>query len=458
MKQKLLLLFTLLAISANVYSQRIMRTYRNGNIVKSMFVSDVDSVKFGIVRDTIIASGTTGDCIWTLTEIVGIVGNYTLTISGNGAMADYGWSSDFTPWSAYISNIKTVIIQNGVTHIGTGAFYNHYNLTNVTISGSVITIGDQAFIYCLSLTDVTIPASVITIGNHAFLSCYNLVNIVIPNSVITIGNQAFAYCYNLTSINVDDANSFYSSTDGILFNKDQTTLIQYPAGKTDRSYVIPNSVTTIGTSAFGACDSLNDITIPNSVTTIYALTFTNCIGLTNVTIPNSVTTIGWGAFSSCDLLNSVTIGSSVDSIGYETFKLCYNLTTVINLNPTPQNIVSNVFSSVTLSNCTLKVPVNAVSAYQAASVWSDFGAIVDLNNPNSSSQPGSRSKRMAREPFTPHYMEDVMLGVDAMHNFNPQTKRPVPPYHSDGEARQYIPPQHFNGEHEVIRKQINNNK
>jgi hypothetical protein len=293
----------------------------------------------------VVGSGTTGSCTWTLT---GTAGNYTLTISGNGAMANY---SDYGPWYSHRSDIKTLDIQQGVTTIGnwafyecsgltsvtipnsvttigTFAFYNCSGLTSVTIGNSVTTIGNGAFGWCIGLTSVTIPNSVTTIENSAFRDCNSLTSITIPNSVTSIGDYAFRNCNSLISIDVDESSTHYSSVDGILFNKLQNTLIQYPGGKTG-GYTIPNSVTTIEDWAFAYCTGLTSVTIPNSITSIGNGTFYRCSGLTSVTIPNSVTSIGYDAFYSCIGLTSVTIPNSVTTIGYDAFFACNNLTSII---------------------------------------------------------------------------------------------------------------------------------
>jgi hypothetical protein len=151
--------------------------------------------------------------------------------------------------------------------------------------------------------------------------------VTIPNSVTSIGNSAFSGCKGLTSINVASDNSNYCSVDGVLFNKDKTTLIQYPGGK-QGAYTIPNSVTSIGDYAFPGCSGLTSIDIPNSVTSIGDYAFPGCSGLTSVTIPNSVTSIGEYAFEDCRSLTSVTIGNSVTSIGEYAFDGCSGLTSV----------------------------------------------------------------------------------------------------------------------------------
>ncbi|MDX2109608.1 MAG: leucine-rich repeat domain-containing protein [Verrucomicrobiota bacterium] len=228
----------------------------------------------------------------------------------------------------YCNSLTSVTIPNSVTSIGNYAFFSCTSLTRVTIPNSVTSIGYQAFVGCNSLTSVTIPNSVTSIGDWAFIYCSSLISVTIPNSVTSIGEGAFEECSSLTAFIVDPANSAYSSLDGVLFNKAQSELIQYPIAKTESTYTIPNSVTSIGASAFRSCTSLTSVTIPNSITSIGYQAFVGCTNLTSVTIPNSVTSIGKEAFSDCRSLTSVTIPNSVTSIGGGAFFGCSSLTSV----------------------------------------------------------------------------------------------------------------------------------
>src|SRR5436309_9793622 len=169
---------------------------------------------------------------------------------------------------------------------------------------------------------VVIPSTinalpVTSIGYEAF-QYSSITGVTIPNSVTNIGVGAFAGCSGLTNIMVDPRNAAFSSVDGVLFNHNQTTLVQYPGGKVG-DYTIPNSVTSIADSAFAGCFSLTSVTIPNSVTSIGGDAFEGCQGLTSVTIPNSVTSIGDYAFSLCFSLTNITLGSGVTSIGVSAF-------------------------------------------------------------------------------------------------------------------------------------------
>ena len=203
----------------------------------------------------------------------------TLTISGAGEMPDFDTLE--RPWEAYRDAIMTVVIEDGITSIGNKAFYDH------------------------AFTSVTIPNSVTTIGEFAFLDC------------------------KLTSITVDENNANYKSVNGVLYSKDGKTLIQYPASKSDTSYVIPDGVTTIFKSAFENSDNLTSITIPNSVTSIGDFAFRGSDNLISITIPNDVTRIGSQIFMLCGSLKNVVIPSSVTTIAYNAFCDCSSLETII---------------------------------------------------------------------------------------------------------------------------------
>ena len=227
-------------------------------------------------------SGITGDCTWKLDD------EGTLTISGNGKMGNYYlvWGA---PWER---NIKSVIIEKGVTSIGSFAFYRCTSLTNLTISGSVTSIGDYAFSECTSLASVTIPDSVTSIGDDVFYDCTNLTSVTIGDSVTSISYSMFSKCTSLASI------------------------------------TIPDSVRSIGSGAFSDCTSLTSVTIGDNVTSIGSYAFSNCTSFANVTIPDSVTNICHDAFSGCISLASVTIGDSVTSIGHYAFWFCQRLSDV----------------------------------------------------------------------------------------------------------------------------------
>ena len=340
-----------------------------------------------------VETGSCGDNVtYSLDTSTGV-----LTISGTGKMTDYH-DYDSTPFYKD-TKIKVITIDFGVTSIGDYAFNLCTSLTSVTIPNSVTSIGYEAFDYCESLTSITIPNSVTSIGDYAFRGCTSLTSITIPNSVTSIGRSAFDNCTSLTSITipnsvtsiggdafygctsltsvtignsvtsiggnpfsgcksllsieVSDNNKNYSSFDGILFNKNKSELIAYPAGKTDSEYAIPNSVTSIGSYAFYGCTSLTSVEIPDGVTSIDWHAFSNCTNLTSIIIPNSVTSVGSYAFEYCTSLTSITIPDSVKSIGNWAFDHCKSLTSVT---------IGNSVTSVTIGNSVTSIGSYAFNA------------------------------------------------------------------------------------------------
>ena len=204
-----------------------------------------------------------------------------------------------------ILTIPKVINGKKVTRIGSKAFYGCATLASITIPDSVTSIFDRAFYGCTSLTSITIPDSVIGIGWEVFRDCTNLTSINIPYGIESINANNFSGCTSLKSISVDSDNNYYSSKDGVLFNKNKTKLIKYPIGNSRTTYSIPNSVTSVDDFNFFACTNLTTIIIPNSVKDIGRSAFYGCSSLTSVIIPNSITSIGTYAFALCDALKKI---------------------------------------------------------------------------------------------------------------------------------------------------------
>jgi hypothetical protein len=271
-----------------------------------------DPLTYNVVGDTV----TIKDCKETASGALAIPPTY----DGKPVTSIGGWVF------SGCSSLTSVTIPDSVTSIGYGAFSGCSSLTSVTIPDSVTSIGESAFWGCSSLTSVTIGDSVTSIGKYAFRYCKSLTGVTIPDSVTSIGESAFWGCSSLTSIEVGKGNSEYSSEDGVLFDKYETVLIQFPAGKSGH-YTIPDSV-TIGKSAFKNCSSLTSVTIPDSFTSIWSWAFSGCSSLTSVTIPDSVTSIGGNAFRGCSSLTSVTIPESVTRIVDWAFDGCSSLTNI----------------------------------------------------------------------------------------------------------------------------------
>jgi len=270
------------------------------------------------------------------------------------------------------SNLTSITIPNGVTRIEDGTFYECSGLTSITIPNSVTSIGDQAFWHCGSLTSITIPNGVTSIGSEAFSGCSGLTSITIPNSVTSLGYQAFVYCSVLTSITIP--NSVTSIGEGAFAFCGYLT-----------SITIPNSVTNIGVGAFAYCSDLTSIAVESNNTKYDSRENCNAIietstnklvcGCESTMIPNSVTSIGNSAFNGCRGLTSITIPNSVTSIGDGAFCDCSGLTSVTVERATPISIESNTFSNRT--NATLIVPQGSKSAYQETNYWKEFKEIVE---------------------------------------------------------------------------------
>ena len=358
-------------------------------------------------------------------------------------------------------NLTSINIPASVTTIGSVAFYNCSNLSSLLIPYSVNSIQNQAFEGCSGLTSIIvdggnpiydsrnncnaiiktadntlisgclntiIPNTVSTIGRNAFLSCNALKSISIPNSVTSIDygafsrcgltsikipysvtsikQGAFSNCSDLTSITVEDGNRAYDSRDNCnaIIETSTNTLI-IGCNKT----VIPNTVTSIGHSAFINCQILSSVTIPDGVTAIGDYAFSGCSQLSSITIPNSVTSIGRAAFQSCRNLSSATLSDKLTSIGDWIFNGCRNLNSIEipqNVNSigeyafqgcsalsnvtcralTPPSVDAKAFSNISIENITLYVLSGCVEAYKAAEPWNQFKeikAITSYEEPSS---------------------------------------------------------------------------
>ena len=250
-------------------------------------------------------------------------------------------------------NLTSVVIGNDVTEIGEYAFGWCEKLESINLPAGLTLIGKSAFWMCSSMPSVTIPYGVTQIGEDAFGRCDSLTSVKIPDSVTSIGRKAFSWCLKLENIEVDENNANYSSLQGNLYNKDQTTLIQYAMGKTDTDFAIPSGVTTIGYYAFAYCENIVNLEIPNTVTNIAYYAFGEIVGLkyntkdglnylgnkenpylylagaenksiTTAAVDDRCRFIGDYAFSFCTKLTSITFSeaSQLKSIGNNAFFYC----------------------------------------------------------------------------------------------------------------------------------------
>lgn len=223
------------------------------------------------------------------------------------------------------STASSYAMPNSVTNIGNQAFYGSANLVSVAIGTNVSVIGAAAFEYCPALASITLPDSVTLIEGDAFVDCYSLTNFALGAGVTNIQSQAFLDCLSLLAISVATNNPAFSSVGGVLYNQNQTTLVQYPAGSSETSYAIPNTVTRIQDDAFAGSSTLTSITIGTNVLSFGDGTFSQCYNLTRISIPNSVTNLGFSTFFECFSLTNVTLGTGITTLGFQDFAYCDNL-------------------------------------------------------------------------------------------------------------------------------------
>ena len=342
---------------------------------------------------------------------------YRVTSIGEGAF--YG-----------CTRLTSVTIPNSVTWIGKSAFWCCTGLTSITIPNSVTYIGDEAFYFCTGLTSITIPNGVTSIGKSAFSSCTGLTSIIIPNSVTSIGDYTFFECTGLTSILVAEGNSVYDS------RENSNAIIETATNKLIigcENTIIPNSVTSIGESAFWCCTGLTSIIIPNSVTSIGDYAFLGCESLkkvincsnftlnyhsneygyvayyanliinapngyiegdyvwyenegtnilaaylgnaTELSLPDNYGEnyrIGESAFYGCTGLTSITIPNGVTSIGDNAFNGCDRIKDVYAYPTQPPTIYANTFTYYVNDNATLHTIIGCKKDYEEASYWKYF--------------------------------------------------------------------------------------
>lgn len=266
--------------------------------------------------------------------ITGYTGNGgTVTIPGviNGApVTAIGYNAFGSEMS-----LTNVTIPDSVTNIGPWAFSACYNLTNIALPANLLTIGDLAFEACWALPQVALPGGVTSLGQGAFLMCNGLTQIHLPASVASLSSRALGNCALLSAISVDPLNPNFVSVNGVLFDHSQSTLIQYPAGKTG-NYTVPYGTTSINTLAFEGCRTLTNLIIPNSVTNLADQALGNNDSLGSVTLPNTLTSLGMREFFTCQNLSGITIPDSVTDIGDMAFDYCTSLTNLV----LPANLAS----------------------------------------------------------------------------------------------------------------------
>ena len=307
-----------------------------------------------------------------------------------------------------ISGIYT--IPDGVTEIASCAFMACTSLTSITIPEGVTHIGSSAFSGCTRLKSIAISSSVIDINSNAFYDCTDMTNVlvsadnakfssadgalfnkdrtrlilcpkgksgtyILPAEVTRIEPGALGDCTGLTNILVDANSAAFSSVDGVLFNKDRTTLILCPRGRSG-SYTIPDGVTEIGNGAFRDCVKLTSVTIPEGVTKIESYAFWYCRYLNGIRIPNSVNAIGEGAFWGCQWLKTATLPKGITTVEKLTFFACLSLESIT----IPEGVTKigelAFYSCGKMSNITIPASLTEIGdrAFDGCAAMTDFVA------------------------------------------------------------------------------------
>ena len=293
------------------------------------------------------------------------------------------------------SSLTEMTVPNGVTILDAYTFYNCTSLKRVTIPGSVQSLGNNTFGYCTALTEVIIPEGLTSIGDSAFSDCSSLKTLQLSGTVTSAGSRMVTNCLALTAVNVADSNQNYCSVEGVLFNKNKTSLLCYPSGKSAAGYSVPSGVTTIGDLALMNCKSLQSVTIPDSVTSIGYLAFGKCGSLRDVNILAKSPEIGTCVFENTSVASVNYIGSESEW-NASGWKDVFDSSVAVNYNasilsitrqPTNQSIALG--KSVTLS---VKATGDSLQ-YQwffkkkgqtSFSVWNGHTAATETASPNAS--------------------------------------------------------------------------
>lgn len=331
---------------------------------------------------------------------------------------------ELTPKILYIdarafanSGLTEISIPKEIETIANQAFYKCEALKKIDFSDGVKEIKEAAFSYCSALEEIHLSKVLTKIGKEAFYACSSLTEITLPKKLINIGEDAFGACKALKEIKVEAGNTAFTSIDGVLFNKEKTTLLTFPFANT-ANYQVPVGTTKIAPSAFSECNKLASIQFPNTLIEIGSEAFYKCLKLENITFPSSITAVGEGAlygcegllqvelsksmtiipdnllskctklqkikipeginkiayqaFGNCSSLTQVEIPASVNNIESESFKACESLNEIYCYIKEPLTIEEDVFKGVNVGTCNLYVTAESIEQYKNSEVWKNF--------------------------------------------------------------------------------------
>ena len=257
-----------------------------------------------------IISGTCGqEAKWTLNETTGI-----MSIFGSGMMNNYSSDSP-APWSGSADKITTLVVEDGITRLGSYAFSGCVNLKKVTMADSLLTTGSHVFAGCTSLETVTLPKDLEEIAIQAFEGCTSLKTIALPEALTAIGVSAFSGCTALESITIPETVTSLG-----------TTAFSGCTGL--KTVVLEAQITALEEGTFYGCTGLESVTVPETVKAINARAFYNCTGLKEIVLPAALMTIGSSAFYNCTALEAVALPENLTGIGESAFASCTKLTSL----------------------------------------------------------------------------------------------------------------------------------
>ena len=311
------------------------------------------------------------------------------------------------------SGLTEISIPKEIETIANQVFYKCEALKKIDFSDGVKEIKEAAFSYCSALKEIHLSKVLTKIGKEAFYACSSLTEITLPKKLINIGENAFCFCKALKEIKVEAGNTTFTSIDGVLFNKEKTTLLTFPFANT-ANYQVPVGTTKIAPSAFSECNKLASIQFPNTLIEIGSEAFYKCLKLENITFPGSITAVGEGALYGCEGLLEVELSKSmtiipdnllskckklqkikipeginkiasqafsnakveipvsVNSIESESFKACESLNEIYCYIKEPLTIEEDVFKGVNVGTCNLYVTAKSIEQYKNSDVWKNF--------------------------------------------------------------------------------------
>lgn len=268
-------------------------------------------------------------------------------------------------------NLKSVKLPEGLTQLG--SFAGCTSLQEINIPQSITEIGRQCFARCKSITSIALPNALTKLGDQSFYEV-SLTNVTLPASLVEY-NYAFDCCKNLTEILVDENNTKFCSVNGILFSKEKDRIYQYPIGRKEIEFTVPNNVKGINQHAF-AYSRLKKVNLPDGLSFIDAWSFWNS-DIESIIVPNSVKSIAFVAFGACQNLKTVQLPATLEKLDYESFSGCTNLRTVYSLATTPPAATYDTFEKCPEDRI-LYVPKASLKDYKNADYWKDFAQILPI--------------------------------------------------------------------------------